>query len=214
MPLAIAVIGIVGTTLVTNSQIESSNNLAKAQQKIKIIEIFSDKITNKDDAERGLAIKVLKAVDPELGQKIAYAIENTELDVKSTIDGNEYSLAKDVQIEIKTQNIESSDKNSKFRVGFYALNVSEEKFRVALNYIKDSGYSIVAESLLKSKPTWMGDKSTVFYYDNSSKDKANDIAEGLSKITKSSFAIKRGAGLGVPRGQEKIRFFVHYLNAS
>ena len=40
-PVVVAIVGVVGTLLVTDSQIKSSNTLAEAQQKIKIIECFS-----------------------------------------------------------------------------------------------------------------------------------------------------------------------------
>ena len=211
MPLVVAIIGIVGTILVTNSQIKSSNTLAEAQQKIKIIEIFSDKITENNESERALAIKVLAAVDPELGQKIASAVQDTDLDVKTKIDDMEISLAKEVQAELKTEVKSPPSKNSTFIVGFYGLDVSDEEFQLALNIIKDSGYTIVTDILLTSRPSWFAHQSTVLYYSNLSKKKATEIANQLLKATNTEFQVVRGKGLGVPKGQEPIRFFIHYV---
>lgn len=210
-PLAVSVVGVVGTWLVTNTQIESSNTLAEAQQKIKIIEIFSDKITERDETERTLAIKVLAAIDPDLGEKIASAIADTNLDVTRKIDGIPSSLALEIKAEIKTEKKDTDVTNSKYLVGYYALNTTKNEFTKVLKFLNDSGYTIVTDKLLSSKPSWMAKNSTVLYYSMQSEEMAKNIAEQLTEKTGTSFNTQRGAGLGVPKGQEYTRLFIHYV---
>lgn len=89
MPLVIAFVGSVGTYFLTKqqiqssmissqAQIESSANLARSDQQIKVLEIFSEKITSDDVRERELAVRILQSVDPALAEKLAKAIAETE----------------------------------------------------------------------------------------------------------------------------------------
>jgi hypothetical protein len=78
MPLVIAGVGILGTYLITQQQ--ETNAIAKADsdRQVKILEIFAEKITDKDEKQRLLAIKLLRAVDDELAEKLASAVAETE----------------------------------------------------------------------------------------------------------------------------------------
>ena len=210
-PLVVAIVGVIGTLLVTDSQIQSSNTLAEAQQKIKIIEIFSDKITEANETERALAIKVLAAVDPDLGQKIASAIADTDLDVTRDIDGMKSSLALEVKAEIKNVAIDSKDQNKKYLVGYYALDVTDSEFTKVLKALGNEGYTIVTHTLLATRTGWLAGESTVLYYSSQSEATATKLADQLTSITGTKFNIKRGAGLGVPKGQEDQRLFVHFV---
>jgi len=89
MPLAVTLVGTVGTYFLTQqqlrsseiasqAQIESSENLARSDQQIKVLEIFSEKITSANVRERELAVRILQSVDPVLAEKLAKAIAETE----------------------------------------------------------------------------------------------------------------------------------------
>jgi hypothetical protein len=93
MPLAITLVGTIGTYILSRQQIESSNiasraqiesseNLARSDQQIKVLEIFSEKITSTDVRERELAVRILQSVDPALAEKLATAIAETETEDK------------------------------------------------------------------------------------------------------------------------------------
>ena len=85
MPLVVAAVGILGTFFITKqqikstellslSQLESTQNITKSDQQIKIIEIFSAKITSKDVREREIAVRILSALDSVLAKKLITAI--------------------------------------------------------------------------------------------------------------------------------------------
>ena len=205
-PLTVAVVGVIGTYYISKAQLESSNAIAQGQQKIKIIEIFSDKITNDDHKQRELAINILTTLDAELGQGILIAIRDAGLDIPRTIDGMESSVAADVRAKISVQ----PNPNSKCLVGVYGVGVSNKEFKVVADKVRGSGYSVVAEHLLGTKPDWFSSHPVVFYYSDETKKKADQIRSELTNLTGQGFKIQRGRGLGVPKGQENVRFFVHY----
>ncbi|HEX9653390.1 MAG TPA: hypothetical protein VGA99_06745 [bacterium] len=102
MPLAITLVGITGTyflsrqqiessTISGRAQIESSENLARSDQQIKVLEIFSEKITSENVRERELAVRILQSVDPALAEKLAKAIAETESE-----DARVRELAQDI----------------------------------------------------------------------------------------------------------------------
>lgn len=89
LPIVIALVGVIGTYLITNQQIKSSRLLSQTQlesaeklnrssQQIKIIEIFSEKITSNDIREREIAIRILSALDLDPANKLIRAIAQTE----------------------------------------------------------------------------------------------------------------------------------------
>lgn len=80
MPLVIAGVGILGTHLVTQQQSENAQNKADSDRQVKILEIFAEKITSKDEKQRLLAIRLLRVLDDELAGKLASAVAETETD--------------------------------------------------------------------------------------------------------------------------------------
>ena len=88
-PLVITVIGIFGTHFVTNTQLESAKNLAEAnqsnenkrahsQEQLKLLEIFSDQFKSEDPIKRKMAVHFLGALEPELAEKLAQAVADTD----------------------------------------------------------------------------------------------------------------------------------------
>jgi hypothetical protein len=89
MPLAVAVVGALGTYLVTSqqqrsaeirsmTQLETTRELARADQQLKVLELFAEKITSENSSERVLALSVLEAVDPQLAATLARSIAESE----------------------------------------------------------------------------------------------------------------------------------------
>jgi hypothetical protein len=80
MPLVIACVGSLGTYFITQQQ--EANAIAKADsdRQVKIIEIFAEKMTSDDTNQRLLAINLLRALDPELAEKLASAVVQVEPD--------------------------------------------------------------------------------------------------------------------------------------
>ena len=85
MPLAVAIVGAVATYFITTQQIKSTEatNVAnlrsaversQADQKLKILEIFSAKIASDNTRDRQLAVRILTAVDSDLAVKLSSAI--------------------------------------------------------------------------------------------------------------------------------------------
>jgi hypothetical protein len=89
MPLVVAVVGIAGTYFITRQQEESARTLSQAQlvstrelaaadHQIKILEIFSAKVMSSNQEERLFALRLLKAMDPDLAEKLATAVREGE----------------------------------------------------------------------------------------------------------------------------------------
>jgi hypothetical protein len=89
MPLVVALVGILGTLWITKeqeasahtasmAQIESAKEAADADRQIKMLEIFSEKIASKEQDQRILALRILGAVEPELAEKLATAVADSE----------------------------------------------------------------------------------------------------------------------------------------
>lgn len=70
MPLVIAVVGIMGTYLITNEQREAAEIRAAADRQIKILDIFANKIISAEEEERLLAARLTMALDSDLALKI------------------------------------------------------------------------------------------------------------------------------------------------
>lgn len=89
MPLVIAMVGTAGTYFITaqqeksalqarEAQLQSARELAEADREIKIIEMFSEKITSTEESERIMALRLLRAIDGELAGKLAEAVQEAE----------------------------------------------------------------------------------------------------------------------------------------
>lgn len=222
-PLVVAVIGVGGTYFITDAQEQAARELSEAQhkvaeslalseQQINIIATFSEKITSGKKEERELALAIIASVNPDLGETILKAIQDTEIDVIKVIDGNTYSFAADTLARSKIDTSDAvGERNTGFTVGVYGFNVNDKAFLGAVDSIQDANYSIVAKQLLDKEPGWISKTSTVHYYSSESKQNAEALQKLLTEATGVNFEINRGAGLGVPDNEKKTRFFVHFI---
>ncbi len=78
MPLVVAAVGSLGTYFITHQQEANAVAKANSDRQVKILEIFAEKITHDDAGQRLLAIKMLRALDPDLAEKLALAVAETE----------------------------------------------------------------------------------------------------------------------------------------
>ncbi|QKJ23161.1 SPOR domain-containing protein [Poseidonibacter lekithochrous] len=107
-PVVVAIVGIVGTYLITKQQNEYTKELREVEinklqeqavidRELKIIEIFADKITSGEPNQKVAALQILKVIDGEMAIKLA------EVTLKVT---NENSIvaesAKDVISSMKS----------------------------------------------------------------------------------------------------------------
>lgn len=102
--------------------------------------------------------------------------------------------------------------NSRYLIGLQSYGVAaEERSKIGI-YFKKNGYTNIQGFSYDDegvKPDWMSESSVVLYYSDKSKTKALSIAKSLTKLTQRKYGVKRGAGLGVIKGQEDYTFFVH-----
>lgn len=89
MPMVVAIVGIVGTVLITQQQsnsatlmrateLEKTQEIATADRQIKVLELFADKILSPDQNQKLLALRLLAAVDGDLAKKLATAVSEDE----------------------------------------------------------------------------------------------------------------------------------------
>jgi hypothetical protein len=187
-PLVIALVGCLGTYFVTNqqlkssvlqskTQLESTERLTKSDQQIKIIEIFSEKITSKDIREREIAVRILSALDPDLGGKLIEAIaqsskedtviRNVAIQLMADESSKGYSYPVLSSFTSLTEAVSAAkklqQKNLSYEIhiyeasnGFYAvclggkLSLTESKIRV--NYAKTNGIS--KEAYVRTTDKW------------------------------------------------------------
>ncbi len=78
MPLAVALAGTLGTYFITTQQQRSVELRAAEDRQIKILEIFAENITSKDESERIFALRLLGTLDDDLAERLARAVSETE----------------------------------------------------------------------------------------------------------------------------------------
>ena len=125
-------------------------------------------------------------------------------------NGQIISIAEEVEIDTKPD-INARTENADFFLGLYALTNEDQLFDKTLRSLEEAGFNIIAGVALDQRQSWLSSNSTVFYYSNSSENKAQSIAKNLKKITGIQFDIKWGAGLGVPPDKKDRYFYVHLI---
>lgn len=111
MPIAVAVVGIVGSATISlvemrnaqvlaDAQAQASKEQARNDRQIQILQMFSEKITG-EPKEQALALRILGSVDPELHGQIADAVAS------STDDFGIEQLARQQEVQA-TQRLEAA----------------------------------------------------------------------------------------------------------
>lgn len=124
------------------------------------------------------------------------------------LEDQKYSLNKKLEVQ---KNV-NSEIDEQLIIGLYNLNVQDQEKNEIKDYLSQNNFLLKQEGDYTKRASWMALEPTVFYYRNTSKFMAEQIAADLKKLTKKDFAIRRGAGLGVVKGKEGITFFIHNVN--
>lgn len=109
---------------------------------------------------------------------------------------------------------QSGQKWAEYKIRAYSFNVDEPLILKATDLMQRNGVSLRSVPLFNERPSWLALKSTVFYYAEESRSKAEDIAQIFEEELSMRFDVKPGAGLGVQPGEKAITFFVHIINSN
>jgi hypothetical protein len=188
MPIVVAAVGVFGTLLVTGQQadnaslarkteLEKTQEIADADRQIKILEIFSEKITSQSEEDRILALKLLTALDGALAGKLAAAVsESSKSDSlvkiaaqvvieKSKLSGNSFPVilsTKDFEVankaakEIENQNLPFKPAIYLAENGYFGLtlggNLSLAEARKRTKFAKE--INISKDAYVRSSMSW------------------------------------------------------------
>ena len=166
LPLVIACVGTFGTYLITGQQSANALTQANSDRQVKILEIFSEKMTHEDPRQRLLAIKMLAALDPELAAKMAFAAAETEPEESET-----RKAATSVGLEAK------AIVQLQPRIYMHVEGSSEKKAAEKVeNVLQNNGWVVPSIERVGSKSPR---QSQLRYFKKSEKSKAEEIHEIL-----------------------------------
>lgn len=198
--------------------VQSNDALQQAQATIASLQTKNRELLD------ALAEANSKAQDPEL-LKRATALEeenrreNNRTDevqaiVANTLDANEPLVQKARASTEPTAPAPAPPAKSAYTVGLQTLGVGNDD-RVALNeQLRADGFGldpITYSYPAGQRPAWFATRSTVFYYGASARPMAQQLADFMKAKTGQTFAVQRGAGLGVDAARKDLTLFVHYL---
>ncbi len=179
MPLVVAIVGIAGTLLITaqqeknartlgDSQLECTRELAEADRQIKILEIFSEKVTSTDAKERMLALRLLRSLDGELAQKLATAVLEGE-----ATNSEVHKVADEIVVESKIRARQLQ------RVFIHIRSESQRQTANAVTeWLKEEGYIMPGIELLREKGPA---RNQLRYFKKAEEKEARIIAGILAK---------------------------------
>ncbi len=177
MPLVIAGVGILGTYLITNQQelnatakADSDRQVARANadsdRQVKILEIFAEKITNEDKKQRLLAIKLLRALDDDLAEKLASAVAEAEP------DESEIKI-----VAIKVADVAKARIELRPRIYMHVLSNNEKEAAKAVEQLLEKNDWIVP--VIQRVGTKTPDTSQLRYFRKAEKSTAVEIRDTL-----------------------------------
>lgn len=163
MPLVIAIVGIIGAYFaakiqndharkMNDAQIQSSQNIAEAQTKsamekalmdrrVKILELFFDKMAAGSKQEKERALLLLKAVDPELASILSEAIAKDTNDFEIRSAAEKVTLDSKIANYLKLKGAQISARNKEFTNGSCIIKVTERL--EPHGFIIDKGKTII-----------------------------------------------------------------------
>ena len=102
--------------------------------------------------------------------------------------------------------------NANYLVSYLAYNVNALKHKKIEDFLQNQGYNILRKSVIENhKPDWFSSQATVLYYDESTQERAEDIAKSLEENMGVKFIVVKGAGKGVQKSLEKWSFIIHHI---
>jgi len=196
--------------------IDSNRALEEAQATISTLQSKNDELL------KALTEANAKANDPKLLERLA-KLETENRNVKNTTEKVQTVVSQTIEsntplvekaLSSSQQQVRVSRSKSDYSVGLQTLGVPDQE-RVAINEkIRSEGYGldpITWSYPANERPSWFSDRSAVFYYSESSRPVAEQLALFLKSITGQEFVVRRGAGLGVEPSRKDVMLFVHYI---
>ena len=216
MPLLVGAAGII--TAIGQWQVSSIKAERKALETEKSIRAMDQELESKKQQLAKLLEEAGKATQEKVEAEVLKAqlledISALEKTSDALRSANERLRQVTVGTSLSAEEKKVVDKaaNAKYSIGLYGLGIDKEMYRSVHRLLEEDGYTIVGGALLTSRPEWLALRSTVFYYDDQAKGRAQALAESMRKVTGQRPGIQKGAGLGVLRGQEEWTFFVHII---
>lgn len=178
-----------------------------------------------DDLVKALAEANGKLDDPRFKERIAeldkensnlkLAAQQVQSSVARTIDSNAPFVQKALQDDRgKAASTLQHRQKSDYLVGLQTFGVPDN-IREDLNAkIRAKGYGlheVSASYQMGERPSWLAQRSTVFYYTAAAQAQAQELARELNGLTGQEFAVRQGSGLGVDPSQRDVTLFVHYV---
>jgi len=161
MPLVIALVGFIGTKFITKSQIRSSENISSTEltsiekrsrdeKQLKLLEIFSNKITSKDLNERILAVKLLGLLDPTLSTQLATIV------AEDSSENRNVRMAANVIIQnaAKQSSFVDAKSTTDFQVAITFANkiqMNYPKYKTEIFLAENGNYAVTVGSYLDFK---------------------------------------------------------------
>jgi hypothetical protein len=121
----------------------------------------------------------------------------------------------------KPHSVSSKEQNSyapiasprELKVGLISYGITADDWKRIDDQLRQIGYQQQGYGYpYTTLETWFAPRSTVLYYRDSSRQAAERLAAQMKDITGESFAVQRGGGFAVGKGEEAITFFVHIMH--
>lgn len=146
----------------------------------------------KKNSELASTITKLKATEVQLSEsKKAYHIASDSLYIlieKQKIINKDSSFIKNAKRIVEKSN------NSDTQIKLHSFKVDTSMSDKVCDFLKQQGYSITLCENVRAQTSWLAFEPTIFYYDEEMKNKAQEIANNLSKLTGINFKVTIGAG--------------------
>lgn len=107
--------------------------------------------------------------------------------------------------------------NEKYVIKMYCFNPNPTLKDSISNFLSKNSYHLKKYPDWIEKPSFFSSRPTVFYYDESTKDKAESIKNNLNRRFKKfgvQFESLRGGGVGITPEERKNTFVLHYIDVN
>ncbi|HWK88525.1 MAG TPA: hypothetical protein VNP72_00970 [Longimicrobium sp.] len=194
-----ALLSLLSFVIIVGSLVYSAANLNAASKKVASLKVEAQKLTN---------------------QKSALDLEVKELtERRANLDSAVKRLANTVASSSPTSETRAAVAfalNAKYAIGFYALRAGPSRYEGVRDSLQARGYALIRGGNLPERTSWLAQRSSVLYYDDSpvTVAKANEVAEMLHRLTGDQFLVVRGRGLGVAARDAAESFRAHWIPGS
>ncbi|MVN77470.1 hypothetical protein GO988_14130 [Hymenobacter sp. HMF4947] len=193
-----ASIGVVGQSYVSkyeNARAEFLRDKAKKDlDSLNIRTVFARAVL---DSAQGKIVELTKTKQ-NLSQQITTLLESV-------------SETEAARSSVKIQSAVKLANNSLYSIALYGYKIEPAELAKSSTYLAAGGYTVTGATLLPSRPPWLSASSVVLYYDTRTAAVAQAIATALSAQLGLPVAFTKGAGLGIPKGEERRELRIHLV---